>query len=303
MLVFSHTSIEIGNGGQGGNGGNGGNGAPGIRGRDPGGPGGDGGNAGNGGDAGNGGNAGDGGRITFEAVDPSLFMLVDAVTTAGIPGRAGKAGASGSPGAGGPGGHSRSGSNTGYIPPGRPGRAGNVGRQGRGARIGNTGNPGYAEFVLYDNFGNILEIGNKYDIVVESFAVQNILEDQIFEPLQEVVITEVVLCNQGKITLPQGATYFMESLTGDFTVIEPSKFMLPGIGPGQTVVVNPNLHLRLKDFPTPRGGTISLYSLHLLMCVHLKTFLFMIVHFYSFSSIWLLSIGGPLKASACVSSC
>ena len=209
------------------------------------------GNGGSGGAGGNGGDGGAGGRITIEAIDPSLFILVDADVSGGRGGAAGSPGRGGRGGQGGPGGRYQAGSeHRPSIPQGPRGANGRDGFAGRPGTPGMKGLDGYLEYALYDTYGNVLEIGKRYELTLESFTLQNVLADQIFEPLQEVIVSQVAVVNQGDITLPPGAVLSMESLDNSFAVLEPKEFVLGGIIPGERVIFDPNLRLQVRDFPT-----------------------------------------------------
>jgi hypothetical protein len=289
-----------GDGGTGGVGGLGGNGAIGCIGQassngpgGPGGPGGKGGVGGRGGTGGTGGQGGDGGRAAnggvcvFQSADPALLMLVDADCMCGTPGTGGKGGDGGSKGiggVGGSGGHGGRGGSGGqgtgrdgqqyrYLsgktgpkgvrgPDGLPGRDGDVGAEGADGVSAKTGG---IWWVVRNPQGKALhQAGTRYDVEVTSLKVKAAVDDGIFEPNDEIVVSEVRVANSGGLPLPEGVSFFIPST--NTIKFEPTTFNLPSdrLFPMQAFTIPTTFCGRIFDQPPPNapGPFISSAEFH-----------------------------------------
>ncbi|KAG2386573.1 hypothetical protein C9374_002317 [Naegleria lovaniensis] len=233
-----------GKGGDGGCGGQGGDGGPGLNGKPGehganGGRGGDGGNGGNAGDGGNGGCGGNGGNIIIDTRNPYLLKFVSASTEPGMGGKGGRGGEFGRPGFGGrpgnggnggmggmagpqlvyqaPPGHSQPKppqlSNGQRGPNGNMGLAGYNGAPGRSGLHGVDGLDGHMGSVMFrvlDANNQILEQSSTcYSLKVKSFSLQVLREEQeeddgVLEPGELVCFKNIILTNEGGLTLPVG---------------------------------------------------------------------------------------------------
>ena len=259
-----------GNGGQGGNGGNGGCGGPG----------------GPGGSGGDGGNAGSGGVCVLKTANPQLLVLVEADCTAGMPGAAGDGGSGGCGGCGGIGGCGGGGGMGGmggssrmangytqFHPNGFPGvpgifgLAGSNGPDGPPGSNGEDGRPAYHGGILWvvnSSDGNVLhQSETRYDAEIISFKVDSANGDGIFEPNEQILVSNVVVVNSGGLPLPPGATAFLPSTK---TVkFEPTRFELcDQIYPGQSFTIPITYHGRIFDQPPPNapGPFVSSATFH-----------------------------------------
>ena len=248
-------------------------------------PGGNGGNGGNGGVGGvggsgaKGGNAGAGGICTICAADPKLMMLVEADCTAGTLGKGGSAGKGGNggrgglKGVGGPGGPGGRGTlQSQYVKDGvtyvtltdAPGRQGRNGYDGGEGNFGSNGKDGMAAkdgfvakhggiaWVVFSKDSQILQQSpTRYNVQIKRFQVNCEHNDQIFEPNEQITVSEIVLVNNGGLPLPAGAELLMES--SNTINFEPTRFKLPEILPGKSVRVQSNFRGRICDLPTPNS--------------------------------------------------
>ena len=268
--------LLISSGGDGGEGGNGGFGANGHKGRD-----GDdanqffegtngerGGDAGNGGHAGNGGFGGNGGDINvfLGMSETDLLMILDSYyASGGIGGKPGQPGAKGSGGEGGLGGkpyhwtetltdengitrnehHTKNG--------GCNGKNGHDGIDGYKGVAGSDGTRGYFKIIV--NFGNRLEaFSNKYCLHVTNFDVLN-SDDMIFEPGEEVFITNISLSNIGGMPTPEQEMVGIIKENDGFTFNYEDRIQIPkGIMHGHTVSINCRTKILLEyKYPLYEG--------------------------------------------------
>ena len=252
----SSSSGPGGNGGPGGRGGDGGNGAPG----------------GPGGRGGDGGNAGFGGQCVVQAQDPRLFMLVEVDCRAGIPGKAGRGGPGGPGGSGGSGGHGGFGGsggsggsyrdsngNTHRYSNGSSGSSGSSGFRGRDGPSGMDGQSGIDGqpaphggilwVVSSDSGGIQTESGTRYDADVTNLQIASGIDDGIYEPNERVIVTEMLMVNDGGLNLPSGA----EALIPPTPTIkfEPIRYTIPEIPAGSSFVVPTTYYGRIFDEPPP----------------------------------------------------
>eukprot|EP01080_Neovahlkampfia_damariscottae_P005288 gene5288-8906_t len=229
-----------GNGGKGGDGGNGGNGTNGIQ-NSPeagfGGIGGNGGNGGDGGDGGHGGNGGNGGNIIIQTNDAKLLALISTSVEggkAGEGGTAGRAGFNGKAGEGGEGGKPfkskiklPNGAN------GESGTPGHNGKLGKTGQDGKNGKKGSVTFQVYDKNGKLLEKSSDlYTIHIESFDIKPVIDDGIFEPEEEIELTNFLITNKGGLTLPDGAFVKIESKE----IVSGDGFFISKLAPGDSIV-------------------------------------------------------------------
>ena len=268
-----------GAGGRGGNGGNGGKGADGSGSGDGGngGAGGDGGNGGSGGRGGNGGNAGHGGRCLLKTSDPKLLILAESDCRAGITGKGGKGGRGGAGGLGGCGGSGgrggagytttyqrgyetytvhHAGGSGGYSGPdgdnGIAGYAGSDGVNGKDAAHGGTW------WVILSPEGALLhEAGTRYDVkLADKFSITSKIPDGIFEPNEEIFISNITAINVGGLPLPAGARVFMtkpQSIN-----FKPIKYEMPALNPNTKMTIPTTFCGRIFDSPPPNSpGPLS----------------------------------------------
>lgn len=280
-----------GDGGAGGDGGPGRRGADNYNGRGgDGGPGGDGGDGGNGGTGGyggtggNGGAAGEGGTCIVCAADPKLLMLVEVDARSGDPGKGGsggKGGMGGESGIGGQGGVGGEGGDgvirtttvekSGNViissrtttesapgargPKGRPGYSGSKGQRGREGKRGNDGRSapaGGIAWIFYSKQGDVLQqAGTRYDVKVKHYKVTCENDDNIFEPNERIAINEVLVVNEGGLTLPAGSEVMMEKTQSNTVNFESTRFTLPEIQPGKSFKVPIVFYGRINDQPPP----------------------------------------------------
>ena len=271
-----------GSGGRGGRGGLGAMGSPGFNNQygpgGNGGPGGDGGDGGNGGPGGpggrggDGGNAGCGGQCVIKTQDPCLLMLVEMDCMAGNSGKGGEGGTGGSGGVGGSGGDGGPGgcrgkggtiqeangklrhySNGKTGPNGFPGLCGHDGPSGMNALSGIDGHlapHGGILWVVCSEAGGIVEqSGTRYDAHVTNLHIASGIDDGIFEPNESVIVSGMVMVNDGGLTLPSGAeAYIPCTQTMKF---KPTRFTLPEINSGSSFVVPITYYGRIFDEPPP----------------------------------------------------
>ena len=257
-----------GNGGRGGDGGDGGNG----------------GSGGCGGVGGDGGRAGAGGTCVICAADPKLLMLVEVDARNGVAGKGGTGGKGGMGGEGGEGGQGGVGGEGGrgtirseyveekspgyYVktvkvdvvygnkgPRGRQGNDGNKGQRGREERSGNAGKSapvGGLAWTVYSKQGDVLQQAKtRYDVVVKNYKVTCESSDNIFEPNERIAVNEVLVVNEGGLTLPAGAEVMMEKTESNTINFEPIRYKLPEIQPGKSFKVPTTFYGRINDQPPP----------------------------------------------------
>ena len=289
-----------GDGGRGGKGGQGGNGCKGVDGIGSmnGGPGGNGGKGGSGGQGGNGGNGGDGGHAgnggvcVIQTSIPELLILIEADCSAGKRGIAGNGGNAGMGGEGGEGGYGGQGGNGGAGimyrdingnlistpsgsrgPQGSPGYKGSSGPNGIPGLCGtdgNVANHGGILWVVSSSKGDILyESPTRYDVQITSYDVVSIIDDGIFEPNEQILVSRCCVINNGGLPLPSGATAFMSS-TQTIKFV-PTRYELPNdqMFPNQSFVIPITYHGRIFDQPPPNvpGPFVSSAEFH--SCVEL----------------------------------
>ena len=253
---FSSASGPGGSGGPGGRGGDGGNGAPG----------------GPGGRGGDGGHAGFGGRCLIQAQDPRVFMLFEVDCMCGASGKGGNGGQGGSGGAGGSGGHGgpggRGGSGGSYRdsngnlhhysngasgPSGSPGFRGRDGPSGSNASAGINGQPapvGGILWVVSSGDGGIMcQSGTRYDANVTDLHIASGIDDGIFEPNERVIVSGILMVNDGGLALPSGAEAFIPST--QTIKFEPTRYTLPEVASGNTFVIPITYYGRIFDEPPP----------------------------------------------------
>ena len=274
-----------GHGGEGGRGGRGGHGGPGSPGFSSGsGPGGNGGPGGRGGDGGNGGaggpggrggdagHAGFGGRCLVQSQDPRLFMLVEIDSMCGTPGKGGNGGSGGRGGAGGSGGsggHGGMGGSGGSYrdsqgnihrypngcsgPSGFPGSSGRDGPSGQPANAGNNGQPapigGLLWVVSSDEGGILCQSGVRYDAHVTDLHIASGIDDGIYEPNERVIVSGILMENDGGLNLPSGAKSFIPST--QTIKFEPIQYTLPEVPRGDKFIVPTTYYGRIFDQPPP----------------------------------------------------
>jgi len=258
----------------GSNGGRGGDGEDGTSGED----GTDGGNGANGG---NGGSGGDGAAIVVKYHDPALLIHIDALYVGGVAGRGGSKGLGGRKGEGGAGGKGGDGGQGGYGGKGgrgyqcssqevaqgcRNGRNGDNGHNGYDGRDGSNGRDGFDGDAGRDGFfgsqgrsgrrGSVsyiqldennlpipgTETDEIYRPMVKSFNVVDENRDGIFEPGEKILISNIVIQNTTKMSLPQGSIVKLtsEGLMGEIVNT------LPTIKGDAEYTVEGNFELTIK---------------------------------------------------------
>ena len=253
-----------GRGGEGGKGGRGGDGGKGAMGGD-GGHGGDGGEGGRGGSGGSGGNGGSGGSCLIKATDPRLLMLVEANC---LPGRAGEAGQGECGGRGGEGGYggaggqgtvdvagSRGGSSAAAVAihpgiQGKPGMTGANGEYGQPGQPGLSHSAGNMQWVITSADGQVKHSATtRYDAEVLTMEVSSLFSGGVFEPHQQIQVTDIVVLNSGGLPLPAGAKLSIPSTS---TVqFEPTIYELPQLEPNEMFTVPATFQGRIADEPSP----------------------------------------------------
>lgn len=106
-------------------------------------------------------------------------------------------------------------------------------------------------FIWKDAAGKVIEQGrNGYNLRLVSFDVVDSMNDGIFEPLEEIIITNIALRNDGDMTLPAGSIFRLVS-SPDITAIEPNAAPLPLLTPGASIVLANTFRMKLGDVPIP----------------------------------------------------
>lgn len=208
-----------GDGGRGGDGGSGARGEDGRNGEDGCNPtsGENGQNGGNGADGGSGGDGGRGGlvRIDVQADQSELLLLVNVRNAGGSGGSAGSGGGGGSGGSGGRGGSGRCWDSTKnewvFVMDGSSGWSGSSGSSGGSGWSGRDGANGARRF----------EVGGKiyaspFTVSLASVKVVDDNEDGIFEPGEDLHVTEITLANNGGMPTPVGSVKIQALDDGDF---------------------------------------------------------------------------------------
>jgi hypothetical protein len=257
-----------GDGGQGGNGGDGGAGGWGGDGgkggkKGDGGHGGDGGRGGAGGRGGDGGKAGSGGCCVIRTSDPRLLMLVEVNCLAGEPGRGGVGGRSGEGGRRGYGAEGgtwveRDISSTAVAGAvvevqgmkGKPGATGINGVDGDAGLDGEQSMCGGLLWVVESPSYEVLhQAETRYKATVMSLQLSPARHGSLYEPNQAISVSEVVVRNDGGLSLPKGAKLFFPStktISFASTVYE-----LPEIPPNTSITVPLKFKGRIFNQPTP----------------------------------------------------
>eukprot|EP01080_Neovahlkampfia_damariscottae_P012588 gene12588-6408_t len=261
-----------GNGGKGGNGGDGGNGGKGDI--SEGCRGGNGGNGGNGGDAGEGGNAGDGGNggnagniyLEVETSELLMYFQFDARGgdggEPGKPGQPGEPGTYGQPGKGGAGGkkaRDSKGSDGSFGAIGKQGKTGLYSSEGKTGEKGKTGKHGRIFFKVEETD----EIGEKlycptiidYELTgLDNGGEYSISKGQtgIFSPGEKIVIHDILIENQGDLTLPDGTTIILEA-NEDFDLITKGEEfpLVQKIKPKEQLLTDFKIYGRFNEIEAP----------------------------------------------------
>ena len=264
VILVNCRGGDGGDGGSGGDGGDGGDGEDGRKGeqRSDGGHGGDGGAGGQGGTGGRGGNAGSGGLCVIQATDSRLLMLVEADCRAGQGGdggQGGRGGEGGKRGFGGEGGMweeldasdpTQSETVTGMR--GKPGMAGSSGANGELGSSGLAGRDGGTLWVVKDTSGEVLHSSDvRYNAEVTSLEVSGLQCSNVFEPNQQLNISNVTVVNSGGLPLPAGAVLSFPST--ETVRFDPTTFTLPELAVGETLVVPMTFHGRIFDQESPNS--------------------------------------------------
>ena len=234
-----------GNGGRGGRGGDGGDGGRGSSGGD-GGHGGDGAHGGRGGSGGNAGCGGRGGNCIVRVVDPRLLMLVEVDCDSGLPGKAGRGGRGGSGGNMGLGGPA---SNSEGLQ-GKPGRSGDSGEDGLDGEPGFAHKPGSVEWAITTEDGGVTHSAStRFEAEVVTMDLTSCGQDEVFEPHQQIRVTNMTVVNSGGLPLPAGAKVSIPSM--ETVRFEPTTFTLPGLEPGEQFIIPAVFRGRIVDEPSP----------------------------------------------------
>jgi hypothetical protein len=262
-----------GEGGEGGRGGAGGGGAPGSDGADAtrwssGQSGGAGGMGGPGGDGSSGAPGGSGGRIVVStgAGSTHLLMLVRHAVDGGGGGAPGRNGAGGPGGPGGRGGSSHSWTETDYYtdsegntqsrtsyhsnPGGADGPPGASGPPGN-ARLtpGADGADGQVVFEVRGAGGEVARYSTRYHLQLVSFAHASSNRDLVYEPLEEIEVTDLVIENAGGMPTPAAEVRVALSQDGWVDTDESVSLAVPrALEPGQRVELDGALRFRVGDF-------------------------------------------------------
>jgi hypothetical protein len=141
--------------------------------------------------------------------------------------------------------------------PGAPGRSGHHGSNGSTGDYGDTGsmgvdgNVGSVQFIWKDSLGKVIEAGGiGYNLRLVSMEIVDSMNDGIFEPLEEIIITNVTLLNDGDMSVPAGTIFAMLS-SNNITAIEPNGTPIPNLAPGQVMVLTHVFRMKLADVPLP----------------------------------------------------
>lgn len=262
-----------GKGGNGGNGGHGGSGGSGYRGRSVvrqgeqpsvGGKGGNGGNGGRGGDSGRGGNGGcagrggNGGNVVIESTNAALFTLIKCDVRGGSAGASGAPGIPGIPGIGGNGGSGGSGASDGVRLSDAVGKVerntnGNVGHHGKDGDVAvpgmqgsesQCGENGTVTFCVLDpQTGQVVQRSHTTPTLkVVAFDIRSAdHDDGIFQPGENITISNIVIENDGEIDVPKGAILSFPSNSMLIGSVDDC-YLLPCIAVGERFVCSHEFH-------------------------------------------------------------
>jgi hypothetical protein len=141
--------------------------------------------------------------------------------------------------------------------PGAPGRNGHRGSDGPSGDYGDsgsngiTGNVGSVQFLWKDPLGKVIEAGViGYNLRLVNMEIVDSMGDGIFEPLEELIVTNVTLLNDGDMTVPGGSVFAMLS-SNNITAIEPNGAPIPSLAPGNSMILTQVFRMKLADVPLP----------------------------------------------------
>jgi hypothetical protein len=107
------------------------------------------------------------------------------------------------------------------------------------------------QFFWKDAVGKVIEAGViGYNLRLVSLEIHDSMQDGIFEPLEEIIITGVTLLNDGDMTVPGGSIFSVLS-SQNITAIEPNGAPIPELPPGQVMVLSHVFRMKLADVPIP----------------------------------------------------
>ena len=139
------------------------------------------------------------------------------------------------------------------------GRSGHAGRSGRSGHAGHAGPSGHDArtvadgavcFAVLDDAGNVLESSPfVYNLVVCGYTIVGARADCTFEPGEQISLRSVCVKNTGGITCPQGSLLSFPST--ETVSFEDDVYMLPSLGPGESVTVDKMFTGRIFDVPEP----------------------------------------------------
>ena len=107
------------------------------------------------------------------------------------------------------------------------------------------------QFFWKDALGKVIEAGVVgYNLRLVSMEIIDSMNDGVFEPLEEIIITNVTLLNDGDMSVPNGSVF---SLLGslNITAIEPNGAVIPNLAPGAVMVLSQVFRMKLGDVPLP----------------------------------------------------
>ncbi len=287
VTLRPHRTIELdARGGDGGGGGIGGRGGDGGRGRDGSdatrySDGGDGGDGGSGGDGGNGSRGGDGGpggviEIAVAERDTALLMLIEHDSDGGDGGAPGANGFGGDAGRGGSGGSSYSWTETETSrnsdgsqstrsvshrnSGGSDGRRGRDGRPGTAVlEPGQKGALGRFSIQVHGEGGKEERYPSRYRLCLVGFTHGGRVDDGIYEPGEEIVVSAVEVENLGGMPMPTGDEVAVELMLGDWVMPVAGKLVCPlGLSPGARARLDGELTFRVRDHD-PSGPGAPFY--------------------------------------------
>ena len=147
------------------------------------------------------------------------------------------------------------------VEPGADGLCGMDGMEGSRGRDGNRGNYGIDGFpgkeapygsvnfvVLSDNQEIVFSAGRCYDLKCEGFNISAIdNDDDVFEPGEQILVTDFTIINTGQLSAPEGAVALLESNPSVTFSEQFCRVKLPEIPPGGTLTLKEKFQAKLFD--------------------------------------------------------
>ena len=140
---------------------------------------------------------------------------------------------------------------------GKPGRSGDSGEDGLSGEKGFTRSPGNLRWVLITDDGEETHSAStRFEAEVVSMELTSCGQDEVFEPHQQIQVTNLVVVNSGGLPLPAGAKVSIPST--ETVRFDPTTSTLPRLEPGEEFVVPAVFRGRIADEPSPNSpGPLS----------------------------------------------